>query len=494
LEVLKTMTETARKQDFDRLDAYTWELSRTFNQRMRVPVRIYGNDRIFDQAFGDRSIAQLINVSMLPGIVRYAMAMPDMHQGYGFPIGGVAAFDYDEGGIVSPGGVGYDINCGVRMLSSTLTLEELEPYLKDLAVTMYQKCPSGLGKGTAAGRISKREMDRLLENGAEWALKNGYAEPSDLERTENGGNLDSARADAVPSRAKERGLSQLGSLGSGNHFLEIDVVDMIYDADVADTFGLRQDGIVVQIHCGSRGLGHEVCSQYLRRLQDASRRYGFSVPDRELVAAPIDSPEGQDYMAAMSAAANFAFTNRQVLAHYVRRSFEQVLAGRVQDWHLRQVYDVAHNIAKIEDHTYEGKHKRLVVHRKGATRAFAPGHTDLPEVYRETGQPVLVPGSMGTASYVLVGTDHAMEETFGSTCHGAGRTMSRSQAKREVWGEDLMKRLQQEGIVVQAGSMPGLAEEAPVAYKDVSEVVDSVSGAGIARKVARVRPVAVIKG
>jgi len=488
------MTKEARKQDFDRLDEYTWELSKLFDQRMRVPVRIYGNDRIFDRAFGDRSISQLINVSMLPGIVRYAMAMPDMHQGYGFPIGGVAAFDYDEGGIVSPGGVGYDINCGVRMLTSTLTLEEIKPHLKDLTVRMYQNCPSGLGKGAAGGRISKREMNRVLETGAEWALKNGYAEPSDLERTENGGNLDGARADAVPSRAKERGLSQLGSLGSGNHFLEVDVVDMIYDADVADVFGLQRGGIVVQIHCGSRGLGHEVCSQYLRRLQSASRRYGFSVPDRELVAAPIDSSEGQDYMAAMLAAANFAFTNRQVLAHYVRRSFEQVLAGKVRDWHLRQVYDVAHNIAKIEEHTYEGRHKRLVVHRKGATRAFAPDHSDLPEVYRTTGQPVLVPGSMGTASYVLVGTEHAMEETFGSTCHGAGRTMSRSQAKREVWGQDLLKKLQQEGIVVQAGSMPGLAEEAPVAYKDVNEVVDSVAGAGIARKVARVRPVAVIKG
>ncbi len=486
------MSSEPRKQDFDRIDEYTWELSEIFAARMRVPVRIYGNDRIFDRAFGDRSIPQLINVSMLPGIVGYAMAMPDMHQGYGFPIGGVAAFDVDEG-IVSPGGVGYDINCGVRMLASNLEYEEIESHLRDLTVTIYQNCPSGLGGGGAV-HLNQKELERVLENGAEWALKNGYAEKDDLLRTENGGNLDGANADAVPSRAKERGVPQLGSLGSGNHFLEIDVVDQIYDADVADVFGLRRGKIVVQIHCGSRGLGHEVCSQYLRRLQKTSRKYGFNVPDRELVAAPIDSPEGRDYMQAMYGAANYAFANRQVLAHFVRRSFEQVLAGKVGDWHLRQVYDVAHNIAKIERHTFGGESRRLVVHRKGATRAFAPGHPDLPDVYKQTGQPVLVPGSMGTASYVLVGTEHAMRETFGSTCHGAGRTMSRSQAKREVWGEDLLERLEQEGIVVQAGSMPGLAEEAPAAYKDVSEVVDSVEGAGIARKVARVRPVAVIKG
>lgn len=486
------MAKEPRKQDFDRIDEYTWELSKIFDSRMRVPVRIYGNDRIFDQAFGDRSIQQLLNVSMLPGIVRYAMAMPDMHQGYGFPIGGVAAFDADEG-IVSPGGVGYDINCGVRMLTSSLDYEEIEPHLRDLTVTIYQNCPSGLG-GSGAVRLNQKELDRVLENGAEWALKNGYAEQDDLLRTENGGNLEGANAGAVPSRAKERGVPQLGSLGSGNHFLEIDVIDQIYDADVADVFGLHRGRIVVQIHCGSRGLGHEVCSQYLRRLQRAARKYEFNVPDRELVAAPIDSPEGRDYMQAMYCAANYAFANRQVLAHFVRRSFEQVLAGKVSDWHLRQVYDVAHNIAKIERHHFAGESRNLVVHRKGATRAFAPGHRDLPPVYKQTGQPVLVPGSMGTASYVLVGTEHAMEETFGSTCHGAGRTMSRSQAKREVWGEDLLERLEQEGIVVQAGSMPGLAEEAPTAYKDVSEVVNSVEGAGIARKVARVRPVAVIKG
>ncbi|HEY88928.1 MAG TPA: RtcB family protein [Thermoflexia bacterium] len=486
------MAREAHPQEFERINEYTWELSRLFDGRMNVPVRIYGNERIFEQAFGDRSIQQLVNVAMLPGIVRYAMAMPDMHQGYGFPIGGVAAFDYD-GGIISPGGVGYDINCGVRMLASAIYYEEIVPYLEELLAAIYRNCPSGLGKGGAV-RVSRQDIERVLETGAEWALKNGYAERDDLACTENGGRLQGARADAVPSRAKERGRPQLGSLGAGNHFLEIDVVDEIYDAEVSEAFGLFKDRVVVQLHCGSRGLGHEVCKQYLRRLQSVPQRYGIPVPDRELVAAPVDSPEGRDYLAAMFAAANYAFTNRQVLAHFVRRSFEQVLAGKVSEWHLTQVYDVAHNIAKIEEHVVDGERRKLVVHRKGATRAFAPGHPDLPTVYQETGQPVLVPGSMGTASYVLVGTEHAMQETFGSTCHGAGRMMSRRQAKRKVLGKDLHRELTRQGIVVRAGSMAGLAEEAPAAYKDVDEVVASVVGAGLARKVARVRPVAVIKG
>lgn len=480
------------KQAFERVDDYIWELPREHDQRMNVPARIYGSEKIFDMAFGDRSIEQLVNVTTLPGIVHYAMAMPDMHQGYGFPIGGVAAFAH-EGGIVSPGGVGYDINCGVRMLTSGLDYEELEPHLDTLTTTIYNRCPSGLGKG-AAVHLNQKEIERVLEVGAEWAVKEGYGERGDLERTESGGRIPGARAAAVPPRAKERGRPQLGSLGSGNHFLEIDVVEEIYDAELANAFGLRRGGVVVQIHCGSRGLGHEVCSQYLRSLQDAPRRYGFAIPDRELVAAPIDSAEGRDYLAAMAAAANYAFANRQVLAHFVRLSFEEVLAGEVSDWHLRQVYDVAHNIAKVESHNVDGEQMKLLVHRKGATRAFAPGHPDLPDVYRQTGQPVLVPGSMGTASYVLAGTEYAMEATFGSTCHGAGRTMSRRQAKRQVRGERLRERLSREGIVVRAGSMAGLAEEAPQAYKDVSLVVESVVGAGIARQVARVRPVAVIKG
>jgi tRNA-splicing ligase RtcB len=418
--------------------------------------------------------------------------MPDMHQGYGFPIGGVAAFDYEEG-VVSPGGVGYDINCGVRMLISRLDAEEVAPYMSDLTTQLYRNCPSGVG-GDGAVSLSYKEMNRVLEQGAVWCNGQGYATTDDLDRTESGGNLTWARADAVPDRAKERGLSQLGSLGSGNHFLEIDVVDQIYDNETAEIFGLRRGQVVVQIHCGSRGLGHEVCSQYLRRLQDAPRRYGFEIPDRELVAAPYDSTEGRDYMAAMAGAANYAFANRQVLAHMVRRTFEQVLAGKVSNWHLDQIYDVTHNVAKVEEQTVEGRRRKLIVHRKGATRAFPPGHPELSAVYQETGQPVLVPGSMGTTSYVLAGEPESMNLTFGSSCHGAGRTMSRRAATRKVRGEKVREELQAQGVAVRAKSMRGLAEEAPLAYKDVSLVVDSVEGAGIARKVARVHPIGVIKG
>ncbi len=480
------------KQDFERLTDYVWELPKDYDARMQVPARIFGNRKVFDAAFGDRSIEQLVNVAMLPGIVKYAMAMPDMHQGYGFPIGGVAAFDKDEG-IISPGGVGYDINCGVRMLASRLEFDEIQPHLGDLTTVLYQTCPSGVG-GDGAVQLSHKELARVLETGSNWAKKAGYATDDDLERTESRGQLPQANADAVPDRARERGLPQMGSLGSGNHFLEIDVVDEIYDAEAAEAFGLFKDQVVVQIHCGSRGLGHEVCSQYLRELQDAPRRYGIEIPDRELAAAPFNSREGQRYMAAMAAAANYAFANRQVLAHFVRLAFERVLAGKVDGWQLQQVYDVAHNIAKVEEHDVGGRRRSLVVLRKGATRAFPAGHPDLPEIFRRTGQPVLVPGSMGTASYVLAGEPDSLELSFGSSCHGAGRTMSRRAATRQMRGEQVRSELEREGISVRARSMRGLAEEAPAAYKDVSLVVDSVAGAGIARKVARVHPVGVVKG
>jgi tRNA-splicing ligase RtcB len=480
------------KRDFRRIEPFIWELPADYDPRMRVPARLIADERLLEAALGDEAVRQLINVAMLPGIVAPALAMPDIHQGYGFPIGGVAAFRLEEG-IVSPGGVGYDINCGVRLLAASVDAEAIAPHLDALATALYRNCPSGLGK-KGLRPLSYRELDAVLEEGAEWALRHGLAERDDLLRTESGGRLEGARAGAVPDRAKTRGRPQLGSLGAGNHFLEVDVVEQVFDAQIAQAFGLREGGVAVQIHCGSRGLGHEVCAQFIRRLQGVPQRYGFDLPDRELIAAPLDSPEGRDYLAAMAAAANYAFANRQVLAHCVRRTFEEVLAGKVRRFDLRQVYDVAHNIAKIERHTVEGRSMELIVHRKGATRAFPPGHPDLPAFYRKTGQPVLVPGSMGTASWVLAGTKRAMEVSFGSTCHGAGRVMSRSKAKRTVRGERVRAELKQEGIIIRAGSMRGLAEEAPLAYKAVDGVVGAVVGAGIARKVARLRPLAVIKG
>ncbi len=480
------------KRDFRRIEPFIWELPADYDPRMRVPARLIADERLLEAAMEDEAVRQLVNVAMLPGIVAPALAMPDIHQGYGFPIGGVAAFRL-EGGIVSPGGVGYDINCGVRLLAASVDAEAIASHLDALATALYRNCPSGIG-GKGLRPLSCRELDAVLEEGAEWALRHGLAERDDLLRTESGGRLPGARAGAVPDRAKQRGRPQLGSLGAGNHFLEVDVVEQVFAPQIADAFGLREGGVAVQIHCGSRGLGHEVCARFIRRLQGVPQRYGFDLPDRELLAAPVDSPEGRDYLAAMAAAANYAFANRQVLAHCVRRTFEEVLAGKVRRFDLRQVYDVAHNIAKIERHTVEGRSLELIVHRKGATRAFPPGHPDLPAFYRKTGQPVLVPGSMGTASWVLAGTARAMEVSFGSTCHGAGRVMSRSKAKRTVRGERVRAELKQEGIIVRAGSMRGLAEEAPLAYKEVDAVVGAVVGAGIARKVARLRPLAVIKG
>ncbi|MCD6285394.1 MAG: RtcB family protein [Anaerolineae bacterium] len=480
------------RESFRRVGACSWELPESYDERMQAPARIYAGKVLFERAFGDRSVEQLVNVAMLPGLVKYAMALPDMHQGYGFPIGGVAAFDYDKG-IISPGGVGYDINCGVRMLTSRMDYEEVAPHMDALATALHRHCPSGVG-GSGAVNLSWDELNAVLEEGSGWALKSGYATAEDVTRTESDGCLPQAQAAAVPDRAKARGRGQLGSLGSGNHFLEVDVVDEVYDVGTAECYGLRVGQVVVQIHCGSRGLGHEVCTQSLRQLQDAPQRYGIPIPDRELVAAPIASPEGRAYLAAMAAAANYAFANRQVLAHFVRLAFEEILAGKVPDWHLDQLYDVTHNIAKVEDHIVDGVRMRLVVHRKGATRAFPVGRPELPDVYRTTGQPVLVPGSMGTYSYVLAAEPASLELTLGSSCHGAGRRMSRRAATRAVRGESVRAQLKAQGVTVRAKSMRRLAEEAPLAYKDVSLVVESVVGAGIARKVARVRPVAVIKG
>jgi len=482
----------ADKRDFHQVDNYTWELPTSYREDMRVPVRLFADSDLFSAAFGDRSIEQLVNTATLPGIVKYAMALPDVHQGYGFPIGGVAGIDADDG-VISPGGVGYDINCGVRLLASHVDAEEIEPFREDLMSALYQSCPSGLG-GDGRVRVNKSELDNLLGNGASWALKQGLARKEDIEHTEEHGNLPGADPGQVSERAKERGLSQVGSLGSGNHFLELDVIQEIYNPDVASALDLRKGQIVVQIHCGSRGFGHQVCDDYVKSLQSAVKKYDIYLPNRQLVCAPIDSPEGRSYYGAMACAVNYAFVNRQVLAMGVREAFERVLVGKVSDFDLHQVYDVAHNIAKFEEHTVDGGRKKLCVHRKGATRCFPPGHEAVPAAYRDVGQPVLVPGSMGTASYVLVGQQKAMDLTFGSSCHGAGRTMSRTQARKEVWGHDLREELEAGGITVRATSMKGLAEEAPLAYKDVSRVVETVHSLGLAHKVAKLKPLGVVKG
>lgn len=478
--------------DFKHIAKYVYEVPTSYRDDMQVPARFYADAALLDGVKNDRSLEQLVNTATLPGAVQYALAMPDIHQGYGFPIGGVVATRWPDG-VISPGGVGYDINCGVRLLATHLEREEIAPYLDDLTSALYVNCPSGVGKGGSIN-LKANELDRLLENGSQWALKNGMATESDLERTEENGCLAGADAAKVSPRAKARGKGQVGTLGAGNHFIEIDVIDDISDDFIARRLGLQKGQIVVQIHCGSRGLGHQVCSDYVKRFQKAVRQYGLNLPDRELVCAPLSSPEGQDYLAAMQAAANYAFANRQVLTHHIRRSFEQVLAGNVNNHHIFQIYDIAHNMAKVETHEINGRRTKLCVHRKGATRAFGPGSAELPAVYRDIGQPVLVPGSMGTASWVLAGTRASMTQTFGSTCHGAGRTMSRKKAKKSVHGAGLREKLEAAGIHIRAGSLSGLAEEAPIAYKDVNRVVDVVHGAGIAKKVARLKPIAVIKG
>jgi len=455
-----------RKQDLQRLADFLWEIPRTYRDDMRVPGRVYTTERMLEQIVGDRSLEQLVNVTTLPGIQKYAIAMPDVHEGYGFPIGGVAAVDADSG-VISPGGIGYDINCGVRMLRTRKTLAEVKPELRKIAHSIAREIPSGVGRGGPL-KLKGNDLDRVLADGAKRAVEIGYGDAADLDRIESGGRIAGADPDKVSSDAKQRGHDQLGTIGSGNHFVEIDVVDTVYDDEEAARLGIAHGAIVVQIHTGSRGLGHQVATDFIRRMMGAMPRYGIHLPDRELACAPIQSPEGESYLAAMAAAANFAFANRQIITAGIRRAWPEP---------LDIVYDVAHNIAKVEEH--DGR--RLVVHRKGATRAFP-------------GQPVLIPGSMGTASYLLAGLAGAMEQSFGSSCHGAGRLMSRTQAKKQIDGHELRQRLERMGIVAEAASTKGLVEEAPEAYKDVDAVVGVVVQAGIAKKVARLVPVAVIKG
>jgi tRNA-splicing ligase RtcB len=478
--------------DLKRISPYLYEIPREHRHDMRVPARFYADAELLRAALGDKSLDQLVNSATLPGVVAYALAMPDIHQGYGFPIGGVVATETPDG-VISPGGVGYDINCGVRLLGTRLSRGDVAPYLDDLATQLQRNCPHGVGRGGEFD-LNRKEMEEVVREGARWALKRGYATEMDLERTEENGRIAGADPDKIGPRAYERARDQLGTLGAGNHFIEVDVVDEVFDEKAAERMGLFPGQIVAQIHCGSRGFGHQVCTDYVARFQKVVHKYNIHLPDRELVCAPLSSPEGQDYLAAMKGAANFAFCNRQLLTHLIRRSFDDALRGKVDNPGVYQVYDIAHNMAKIEEHEVNGKRMTVCVHRKGATRAFGPGSLVLPDVYRDIGQPVLVPGSMGTASWVLVGTEGSMAQSFGSTCHGAGRTMSRARAKREVQGGELRRELEDRGIRVRAGSLAGLAEEAPGAYKDVDRVIEVVHGAGIARKVARLVPVAVVKG
>lgn len=473
-----------------KLDDYRWLVPRGTKPGMLTDALIYTDESMLRDLAKDLSLEQAVNVAMLPGIVGRSLAMPDIHQGYGFPIGGVAATDPAEGGVVSPGGVGFDINCGVRLLASSLTLEEVRPKIRDLVNQLFRDVPCGAGrKGDI--RISHQELGGALTDGAAWMVEHGYGDPEDLLRCEENGAMDGADPDMVSDRAKNRGLPQLGTLGSGNHFLEVQYVERVFEPALAEALGLRLNQIVVLVHCGSRGLGHQVCTDYLREMDESGARFQFELPDRQLACVPVHSQIGQRYLSAMRASANFAWANRQGITHFIRQAFQRVFGEGAT---LGVVYDVCHNIAKLERHIAGGRDRKLLVHRKGATRAFAPGRPEIPEAYRSLGQPVLIPGSMGTASYVLAGTDGAMQETFGTTCHGAGRLMSRTAAKKSAYAQNAKERLQEKGILVRSESRDGIIEEIPEAYKDVDAVVNVVHEAGISKRVARLKPIGVIKG
>ncbi len=482
------------KAVLERLDDWRWILPQEYKPGMRAPGMIFASEKMLNLIGQDQAIEQVANVAFLPGIVNYSMAMPDIHWGYGFPIGGVAAMRVEDG-VISPGGVGFDINCGTRLLRTNLSEEEVRPRLKELVDQIFRDIPAGIG-GSGLVRVSPKEIDAVLTKGARWALEQGYAWPEDLAMIEGGGALPGANPDMVSRRAKERGGPQLGTLGSGNHFLELQVVDELFDPEAAAVMGITGPGqVIVFIHTGSRGLGHQTCQDYLDVMETAAERYDIRLPDKQLACAPVKSREGQDYLSAMTAAANFAFCNRQLIAHWIREAFQRVFGRDArEELGMFLVYDVAHNIAKIERHRSNGREMTVCVHRKGATRAFPPGHPDLPAAYQRIGQPVLVPGDMGRYSYIAVGTQQAMAETWGSTCHGAGRVQSRQAAKRMLKGVDVGRRLAERGIYVRAQNRGLLAEEASEAYKDVAQVVDVLHQAGISRKVARMRPIGVVKG
>ena len=474
-----------------RIDDCRWRIPR--EGKMRSEGLVFASEAMIRQLQQEQALEQVRNVATLPGIVGPSIAMPDIHWGYGFPIGGVAAFDAEEG-VVSPGGVGYDINCGVRLLRSALRVEDLRPQLRQLVDLLYRNVPAGVGSMRPDLKLSRQQERQVLEQGARWAVRQGYGSEEDLRHTEAGGTIPGADPELISERALERGRTQLGTLGSGNHFLEVQQVEAIGDETAAAALGLFPGQITVSIHTGSRGFGYQVCDDFLRVMQQASQKYGIELPDRQLCCAPLRSPEGREYLAAMACAANYAFANRQLITAWVRDSFEQALGQSPQALRLSVIYDVCHNIAKMETHTVAGRERQLCVHRKGATRAFPPGHPETPELYREVGQPVLIPGDMGRCSYVLVGTSGAFTETYGSTCHGAGRLLSRHAAKKAARGRNIEAELAAQVIVVRAASRGTVAEELPEAYKDVSEVVRIVQQAGIGKIVARLKPLAVVKG
>ena len=473
------------------VDAVTWKIPR--HGPMRVDAVFYASPPLLESLRHDQSLLQLANVATLPGIRMFSLAMPDIHWGYGFPIGGVAAFDAADG-VVSPGGVGYDINCGVRVLASRLTRPEVVDRIRDLVAAMFRNVPSGVGSRRKDLRLDAKAERQVLEKGAEWAIRHGFGDAEDLDCIEDRGAIPGADAGRVSEKARERGRTQLGTLGSGNHFLEIGYVDQVYDEAAARRLGLYMDQVTVSIHTGSRGLGYQVCDDSIVAMKRAAARYGIELPDPQLCCAPVASPEGREYLAVMAAAANYAFANRQLITHWVRESFQEALRLPPARLGLRLVYDVAHNIAKIERHLVEGREQTVCVHRKGATRSFGPGHPALPEAYRDIGQPVIIPGDMGRCSYILVGAEKSMSATFGSTCHGAGRLLSRHGAMKAAKGRSIDSELRERGIHVMAASRATLVEEIPEAYKDVTEVVQTVHDAGLSRMVARLRPIGVVKG
>jgi tRNA-splicing ligase RtcB len=475
----------------NKISDYLYEVPQTGG--MRVPGRIYANEILMKGEKAEECVVQVANVAHLPGIVKYSIAMPDVHWGYGFPIGGVAAFEM-ETGIISPGGVGYDINCGVRMMRTDLIYEDVKPKLQELIRNMFYTVPAGLGSSGAIAKLSRKEIEELLVKGAKWAVEKGYGTPEELNYIEDTGRMEESDPSAVSERAYERGFGQVGTLGSGNHFLEVQVIDEIYIPDIAEKMGLHKDGIAVTIHSGSRGLGHQICDDFLKIMMKAVEKYGISLPDRQLACAPLVSPEAKNYIKAMACAANYAWANRQVIGALVKKAFAKTFNKSDSALGIRLIYDIPHNIAKFEEHIVDGKKVNLCVHRKGATRAFPVGHPLIPPAYKEIGQPVLVPGDMGRNSYLCLGTEKAYQETFGSTCHGAGRQHSRTHMLKTLKGRNLFKEMQGRGVIVMAPGQDSVAEEMPEAYKDVSVVVDVMEAAGISKKLVKLRPIGCVKG